>query len=168
MQHQNTIGWFSLLTRRASIYWSHAQQEYQQRMKIDRPTLRWTSAVLRQLFHIAWDMWLHRNNIKNETTTAAKQRKMDSLDEEINSIVVPAWTELMAKTEASCYCLLLDSNAWAWNRNGVGSILLIVYVLPTPNAFSSQRSQKIWSQIGFQSKHSDTTIHHGRSLPTKR
>ena len=52
-------------------------------MKIDTPTLRWTSSVLKLMFHMAWDLWQDRNNIKHHTATAAKMREMAHLDQEI-------------------------------------------------------------------------------------
>ena len=86
MRHQSKISWFALLTGRVSLCWSHAQHAHQARMHIDRPTLRWTSAMLQQLFLIAWDMWQDRNNIKQNSITAAKQREIDRLDAEIDKL----------------------------------------------------------------------------------
>ena len=64
---------------RVSLYWSHAQRDYLKRMKIDTPTLHWTSSVLKLMFHTAWDLWQDRNNIKHHTATAAKMREMAHL-----------------------------------------------------------------------------------------
>ena len=71
------------MTGRMSAHWAHAQRAHQLLNKIDRPTLRWTSAVIKQLFEIAWDMWNDRNGVKHMSTTAAAQREMQDLDEEI-------------------------------------------------------------------------------------
>ena len=86
MRHQYKIGWFGLLTGRASIYWTYAQRDFHQKMKIDKPARRWTTQVLQQLFRIAWDLWKDRNNIKHSTATAAKKRESLQLDNEISEL----------------------------------------------------------------------------------
>ena len=82
MRHQNQIGWFSLMTGRALVHWAHAQGAHQLRSKIDRPTLRWTTAIVKQLFDIAWDMWNDRNGAKHKSVTAVAQREMSDFDAE--------------------------------------------------------------------------------------
>lgn len=38
---------------------------------------QWVKQLIIQLFNISWDMWTHRNGIKHNTITAAKQREID-------------------------------------------------------------------------------------------
>ena len=72
IRHQRTLGWFSMVTGRMSLYWSHAQRDYLKRMKIDTPTLRWTSSVLKLMFHMAWDLWQDRNNTRQRPQKCEK------------------------------------------------------------------------------------------------
>ena len=85
-RHQNQIGWFGLLTGRISRYWTDAQHAYYVRQKIDKLPRRWASALIKQFFLVAWDLWKDRNDIKHSSPTAAERREMARLDEEIEEI----------------------------------------------------------------------------------
>ena len=87
IRHQNAIGWFGLVTGRVSCYWTQFQSNFYVKQSILKPACRWTTAVIKQAFLIAWDMWEDRNGIKFSTTTAAAKRAMALVDAEIDELI---------------------------------------------------------------------------------
>ena len=75
-----------MLTGRVSCYWTHAQKRYISRKNLNKLPLRWTAALIKQGFLVAWDLWKDRCNIKHSTSTAAKRRENAKLDSEIDEI----------------------------------------------------------------------------------
>ena len=75
-----------MLTGRVSKHWTDAQQQFYSRKNLTKLPARWTAALIKLSFQIAWDLWKDRCNIKHSTPTAAKQREMEKLDQEMDEL----------------------------------------------------------------------------------
>lgn len=60
---QNVIGWRNFLEGFICNEWQLTQQNYFLRVGSRRSPRRWTAALIRKLWEVAWDMWEHRNGI---------------------------------------------------------------------------------------------------------
>jgi hypothetical protein len=72
--HQTLLGWDSFV--RGQWHWARQelQAKYLQSIQSRRTGKRWATAIIRHVFHIAWDMWLHCNHIRH---TPGGQRHRD-------------------------------------------------------------------------------------------
>ena len=84
--HQSKIGWFGLLTGRVSKRWTDAQRRYYSCKNLTKLPARWTAALIKLSFQIAWDMWKDRCDVKHSTPTAATQRELAKLDQEMDEL----------------------------------------------------------------------------------
>ena len=75
-----------MLTGRVSSYWTDAQRRYYSRKNLTKLPERWTAALIKLSFQIAWDLWKDRCDIKHSTPTAALQREMAKLDQEMDEL----------------------------------------------------------------------------------
>ena len=64
--NQNTIGWQAMMDGSLAQGWQSSQQRYYEYIRSKKTGLRWTSALIRKLWQIAWDMWEHRNGILHD------------------------------------------------------------------------------------------------------
>ena len=62
---QSLLGWNSFVSGQWHWAWQELQANYLQSIGSRRAGKRWATAIIRQFFLIAWDMWLHRNHIRH-------------------------------------------------------------------------------------------------------
>jgi len=58
---QTKIGWDRLLDGWLSQYWRSQQEKSWSQVRSRKSSRRWTSALIKKLWDISWDMWDHRN-----------------------------------------------------------------------------------------------------------
>jgi hypothetical protein len=63
---QTGIGWKNFFEGMMSQEWQEVQKFYFTRIGSKRSPKRWTSALIRKLWQIAWDLWEHRNGFVHE------------------------------------------------------------------------------------------------------
>jgi Reverse transcriptase (RNA-dependent DNA polymerase) len=69
---QQSIGWQFLLEGWIGKQWRMQQSQHFLLIKSKKSSLRWTIAVIKKLWDIAWDLWEHRNGVEHmhDTTVA--------------------------------------------------------------------------------------------------
>ncbi|CAB9498981.1 expressed unknown protein [Seminavis robusta] len=84
LAEQTEIGWYNLLLGRISHRFTQLQDAHYKSLGNRRNGFRWTTAVIRKLLDISWDMWDHRNHIKhNDPHPAFDPQLRTTLNEEI-------------------------------------------------------------------------------------
>jgi hypothetical protein len=81
--HQDAIGWTNLLEGCMDAGWTEAQALYYKTIGSRRSGLRWTVAVIKKLWDVAWDLWEQRNGFLHDTEYHAILYNTASLDSEI-------------------------------------------------------------------------------------
>jgi hypothetical protein len=81
--HQDAIGWTNLLEGCIDIGWTEAQALYYKTIGSRRSGLRWTVAVIKKLWDVAWDLWEQRNGFLHDAEYRATLHNTASLDSEI-------------------------------------------------------------------------------------
>ena len=59
---QSSIGWTSFIEGFWSKHWRRYQQQHLAQIRSKRSALLWISKLQRKIWHIAWELWTHRNN----------------------------------------------------------------------------------------------------------
>ncbi len=83
LQKQARIGWRRFFEGWISIKWTEAQQRYYNLIKSYRMVKRWTTALIKKLWEIAWDLWEHRNGILHETDNVVTSASLCRLDRKV-------------------------------------------------------------------------------------
>jgi hypothetical protein len=60
---QTELGWKHFFEGRLHNQWRKLQESYHLQMSIRRSGKRWSGAIIKKLWDIAWDLWEHRNGI---------------------------------------------------------------------------------------------------------
>jgi hypothetical protein len=84
-QCQYTIGWGRFLEGWLSEEWQAIQQLYYDSLCMRRTGRRWTIALNKKLWDIAWDFWEHRNNILHEAENRPTTRDLQRLTQDITT-----------------------------------------------------------------------------------
>lgn len=66
LTHQDDIGWTNLIERCMDIGWIEVQAMYYKAIGSQRSGSRWTVAVIKKLWDVAWDMWEQRNGFLHD------------------------------------------------------------------------------------------------------
>jgi hypothetical protein len=78
--HQDEIGWYNFLMGRISLQWKEVQQRYYEWLGKRNTGKKWATALIQKVWEVSWDMWDHRNDVRLNTLTPAKQRRILALD----------------------------------------------------------------------------------------
>jgi len=64
---QDEIGWVNIFKGHISKKWSTLQMKHFSRMYKKAPSLHhWSKSIILKLYDVAYEMWMHRNNIVHE------------------------------------------------------------------------------------------------------
>lgn len=74
--NQDAIGWYNFLMGRISIEWKAVQQRYYDWLGKRNTGRKWAVALIQKIFEVSWDMWDHRNDVRLNTLTPAKARRI--------------------------------------------------------------------------------------------
>jgi hypothetical protein len=85
VQYQHTIGWGRFLKGWLSKEWQAIQQRYYDSLCMRRTGRRWTIALIKKLWNIAWDLWEHRINILHEAESRLTTRDLQRLTRDITT-----------------------------------------------------------------------------------
>ena len=66
LEEQDSIGWFNFLLGRISSKLTVLQDSHFKTIGGTNTGLRWTTALIKKLWDISWDMWEHRNGIAHD------------------------------------------------------------------------------------------------------
>ena len=83
IRQQARIGWQSFIEGFWSKHWRQHQQQYLTSINSQRSSLLWTSKLQRRIWHIAWTLWDHRNQILHADGGSIHQYESTLLDQEI-------------------------------------------------------------------------------------
>jgi hypothetical protein len=78
--HQDEIGWYNFLMGRISLQWKEVQQRYYEWLGRRNTGKKWATALIQKVWEVSWDMWDHRNDVRLNTLTPAKKRRILALD----------------------------------------------------------------------------------------
>jgi hypothetical protein len=81
---QARIGTRHVLDGFLSPTWSHTQNLYYQGIGRRTTGTQWTSRLIRMIWQIAWDLWLHRRRIKESVDNCALPELHHTLNQAIN------------------------------------------------------------------------------------
>lgn len=74
---QCDIGWDCFIEGIIGMHWGKQQQIYFQSINSRRSGLRWTIALIKKLWNIAWDLWSHRNGIEHARDLTIEIQQLD-------------------------------------------------------------------------------------------
>jgi hypothetical protein len=80
--HQDAIGWNNLLEGCFATGWTEAQALYYCTIGSRRSGLRWTVAIIKKLWDVAWDLWEQRNGFLHDRKYQETLHNMPSVDAE--------------------------------------------------------------------------------------
>jgi hypothetical protein len=80
VHHQDEIGWYNFLMGRISVKWHAVQHWYYEWLGKSNTGRKWAVALIKKIFKVSWDMWDHRNDVRLNTTTCAKFRRINALN----------------------------------------------------------------------------------------
>jgi hypothetical protein len=78
--NQDELGWYNFLMGRISIEWKAVQQRYYDWLGKRNTGRKWAVALIQKIFEVSWDMWDHRNEVRLNTITPAKARRIHVLN----------------------------------------------------------------------------------------
>jgi hypothetical protein len=81
--HQDAIGWTNLLEGCIDNGWTEVQALYYRTIGSQRSGLRWTVAVIKKLWDVAWDLWEQHNGFLHDAEYQETLHNMASIDAEI-------------------------------------------------------------------------------------
>ena len=90
LQAQTTLGGWNTLLGRISTQITALQSRHYHLLASRRTGFRWTVGLIHQLQNLTWDMWDHRNAVKNNDPTRHFQR--DELDA-ANQAIAEEWEQ---------------------------------------------------------------------------
>jgi hypothetical protein len=64
---QNESGWHNFFEGMLVKDWRKAMVQYLERTRSKKSSKRWTAALIRKLWQVAWDLWEHRNGFLHES-----------------------------------------------------------------------------------------------------
>jgi hypothetical protein len=80
---QDSIGWTNLLEGCADVGWMEAQDLYYRAIGSQKSGLRWTVAVIKKLWDVAWDLWEQRNGFLHQAEYQETLHNAANLNSEI-------------------------------------------------------------------------------------
>ena len=81
--HQDAIGWTNLLEGCFATGWTEAQALYYHTIGSRHSGLRWTVAIIKKLWDVAWDLWEQCNGFLHDREYQETLHNMASVDAEI-------------------------------------------------------------------------------------
>jgi len=64
---QDKLGWNQALEGVLTSQWRNQQVQFWQRIKSQQSAKQWMAELIKKLWNVAWDMWLHRNSALHKT-----------------------------------------------------------------------------------------------------
>jgi hypothetical protein len=92
--HQDAIGWTNLLEGCMANGWTEAQNLYNRMIGSRRSGFRWTVAIIKKLWDIAWDLWEQRNGYLHDREYQETLNNMAGIDAEIRFQFRQGYTHL--------------------------------------------------------------------------
>jgi hypothetical protein len=83
LDSQDEIGWTNLLEGCFDKGWTEAQELYYRSIGSRRSGLRWTVAVIKKLWDVAWDLWEQRNGFLHDAEYQETLYNMANVNAEI-------------------------------------------------------------------------------------
>ena len=77
---QDELGWYNFLMGRISLHWKAVQQRYYEWLGKRNTGKKWATALIQKVWDVSWDMWDHRNDVRLNTITPAKRRRITALN----------------------------------------------------------------------------------------
>jgi hypothetical protein len=77
LEAQDQVGWGMFLAGRLVTGWADVQKRYLEWIGSQRSTKRWTVAVIKKLWDLAWDMWDHRNRVLHDNDQSLATKEID-------------------------------------------------------------------------------------------
>jgi hypothetical protein len=65
---------------RISLQWKEVQQRYYEWLGRRNTGKKWATALIQKVWEVSWDMWDHRNEVRLNTLTPAKKRRILALN----------------------------------------------------------------------------------------
>jgi hypothetical protein len=81
--YQTEMGWKHFFEGRLHKQWRVLQEQYFLQLAIQRSGKRWSGAIIKKLWDIAWDLWEHRNGILHGKDCALLTIKIDKKIKEL-------------------------------------------------------------------------------------
>jgi hypothetical protein len=85
---QDELGWYNFLMGRIGLQWKAVQQRYYEWLGRRNTGRKWATALIQKVWEVSWDMWDHRNEVRLQTLTPAKRRRLIAL----NRLVLSEYT----------------------------------------------------------------------------
>ena len=85
IQHQDAIGCDNFFEGRIAKDWEQAQDAYYKWCRSRKSARRWSTALIQQLWNVAWDLWEQRNGIIHDAENAEILNNMAEIDNEIRA-----------------------------------------------------------------------------------
>jgi hypothetical protein len=96
-QEQQRLGCHHVLDGFLSPTWAFTQQQFYLSLERRNTGLRWSSRLVRMIWQIAWDLWLHRRRIKEST----ESHYLPAIHENLNSAIDSAFTSFRTTNDPS-------------------------------------------------------------------
>ena len=101
---QNEIGWDNFMIGRWSTKWQEAQEIFLLQSKSKRSSLRWTTAIIKKLLEMCWNIWDFRNGQVN-----GKGSEKDRLaHRELNNLIRQEYMAGYFELLPTDYCWFTD------------------------------------------------------------
>ena len=97
LEDQDFIGWNNFFEGCIASSWTETQQKYYEWIACRKSGRRWTVALIKKLYDIAWDMWEHRNHILHAKENEEVLHNMTLVDSEITFLWRQGYGNLPAR-----------------------------------------------------------------------
>jgi len=97
LEDQDFIGWNNFFEGCIASSWTETQQKYYKWLGCRKSGRRWTVALIKKLYEIAWDMWEHRNHILHAKENEEVLHNMTLVDLEITFLWRQGYGNLPAR-----------------------------------------------------------------------
>jgi hypothetical protein len=98
---QDQIGWLAFFEGCIAVEWSGVQEAHYLWLGHRNTGKRWATSLIVKLWEIAWDLWDHRNQIKNNLVTAQDLAHRDSILLAVRSEYATGRSAFLVATGAS-------------------------------------------------------------------
>jgi hypothetical protein len=86
---QDDIGWDKFMFGNISVLWQEIQAQYFREIGKQNSGLRWTSALIQNIWKLTWDQWEHRNVILHNS---------ENLVTQAHSVMISSWVQMELET----------------------------------------------------------------------
>jgi hypothetical protein len=86
---QDDIGWDRFMFGNISVLWQEIQAQYFREIGKQNSGLRWTSALIQNIWQVSWYQWEHRNAILHNS---------DNLITQAEAVMITSWVQMELET----------------------------------------------------------------------